>query len=592
MAGLGPKVTLTFAGDDSRLKRTLQSVESSTSTLGDKLKAPALAFAGLGAAAGASGVVAGAAIAGLGVGIVGLGVAAAAQSEKVKQAFTSLGEHVKKETQKLAAPYEKALLGIEQKTRATFDRVKPMLGEMFNVSAPYLDKLADGLLGFVEGAMPGLKTALAESKPVILAISDGLKRLGPALGEMFKKITGEGGAQSAADSITLLFDGVVWLLPKLGELIRLLMDWAPVLIPVAAGLLGLVVAMKVVNTAMAVYRAVVALTAVWTVVKWAWMATVTVAKWAWMALMATLNAIKIGVVWTVQTLLAVGRIVLAWTIAAVTVVAQWVWMGLQALIQAGRMAAAWFIALGPIGWAIALIALIVTLVIIYWDEIVAWTKAAWTAVSTWVGEKVDQIKQWVSEKLKAAKDAVVNAWESAKAATISAWESLKNSVKEKATAVVDFVKGLPGRILTALGNLGSLLYNSGKALLQGLWDGAVSKFNAVRDWVSQAMADLREYFPFSPAKKGPFSGAGYTIHSGQALMEDFGRGIQRGPDLGGVASSALRGAQGAFSGPVGAAAGDGRGNSGGPTVHFTGNTSDALAKVIMQMIRTGQIQIA
>jgi hypothetical protein len=33
------------------------------------------------------------------------------------------------------------------------------------------------------------------------------------------------------------------------------------------------------------------------------------------------------------------------------------------------------------------------------------------------------------------------------------------------------------------------------------------------------------------------------------------------------------------------------GGGGGPTVRFVGNTSDALATVIMQMVRTGKIQI-
>lgn len=39
------------------------------------------------------------------------------------------------------------------------------------------------------------------------------------------------------------------------------------------------------------------------------------------------------------------------------------------------------------------------------------------------------------------------------------------------------------------------------------------------------MSRLRGLFPHSPAKWGPFSGSGYTTHSGKALMRDFAAGM-------------------------------------------------------------------
>jgi hypothetical protein len=49
--------------------------------------------------------------------------------------------------------------------------------------------------------------------------------------------------------------------------------------------------------------------------------------------------------------------------------------------------------------------------------------------------------------------------------------------------VVNFVTGLPGRVLSALGSFGSLLYNAGRDLLQGLLNGISSMIGQV---VSQA----------------------------------------------------------------------------------------------------------
>jgi hypothetical protein len=46
--------------------------------------------------------------------------------------------------------------------------------------------------------------------------------------------------------------------------------------------------------------------------------------------------------------------------------------------------------------------------------------------------------------------------------------------------------------------------------------------------VSNGLSAIRDFFPFSPAKVGPFSGRGYTTYSGMALMEGLGEGVGRG----------------------------------------------------------------
>ena len=46
--------------------------------------------------------------------------------------------------------------------------------------------------------------------------------------------------------------------------------------------------------------------------------------------------------------------------------------------------------------------------------------------------------------------------------------------------------------------------------------------------MSNGIQSIRDFFPFSPAKKGPLKGKGYTDRSGIALMRDFGAGIKVG----------------------------------------------------------------
>ncbi|MCL7660572.1 hypothetical protein M8360_34925, partial [Klebsiella pneumoniae] len=43
--------------------------------------------------------------------------------------------------------------------------------------------------------------------------------------------------------------------------------------------------------------------------------------------------------------------------------------------------------------------------------------------------------------------------------------------------------------------------------------------------VRNGLTRIRNFFPFSPAKEGPFSGKGYTLYSGRALTSDFAKGM-------------------------------------------------------------------
>lgn len=93
-------------------------------------------------------------------------------------------------------------------------------------------------------------------------------------------------------------------------------------------------------------------------------------------------------------------------------------------------------------------------------------------------------------------------------------------------AALEFVKSIPDKIKSFFSNAGDWLVNSGKALLDGFAKGIRNAVNAVTSAASDALGAVRKLFPFSPAKKGPFSGHGYTTYSGRALMRDFARGIK------------------------------------------------------------------
>lgn len=105
---------------------------------------------------------------------------------------------------------------------------------------------------------------------------------------------------------------------------------------------------------------------------------------------------------------------------------------------------------------------------------------------------------------------------------------LRDIVKLGLTAVLEAFVALPGRILNALLGLPQSMFSSGRAMMQGLVDGIKSMAQSVVNSALSVVKQVRDLLPFSPAKEGPFSGRGYTLYSGIALMEDWAKGIEQG----------------------------------------------------------------
>src|SRR5690606_3610287 len=71
-------------------------------------------------------------------------------------------------------------------------------------------------------------------------------------------------------------------------------------------------------------------------------------------------------------------------------------------------------------------------------------------------------------------------------------------------------------------------------------------------WVKSSMAWLRGFWRFPPAKRGALAGHGYLTYSGKAMMEDWGKAIQKGGTrVGSIASGVMGDLQGIFTEPLG-----------------------------------------
>lgn len=109
-----------------------------------------------------------------------------------------------------------------------------------------------------------------------------------------------------------------------------------------------------------------------------------------------------------------------------------------------------------------------------------------------------------------------------------AFGNFARTVGVKVEEAVAFVRGIPQKIVETLGSLGNLLVSSGKALMDGFLKGIQSMTKPITDAVSGVLDFVSGFFPHSPAKRGPFSGAGWTAvaDGGASLMQQFALGVE------------------------------------------------------------------
>ncbi|MFE9767057.1 phage tail tape measure protein [Streptomyces sp. NPDC005808] len=156
-------------------------------------------------------------------------------------------------------------------------------------------------------------------------------------------------------------------------------------------------------------------------------------------------------------------------IAGAVIVGQWVLMGAQAMLQAARMAAAWLIAMGPIGLIIAAIVGLALIIWQNWDTIKQYTLEAFE----WVWEKIKGIFNFIKNLFLnfTGPGLIIKHWDTIVEKTRSAFTWVKNLAKNALDAVVNFVTGLPGRILSAGRSILSAAKSIGGFVIDGIKNG-------------------------------------------------------------------------------------------------------------------------
>ena len=160
------------------------------------------------------------------------------------------------------------------------------------------------------------------------------------------------------------------------------------------------------------------------------------------------------------------------------------------------------------------------------DAIVNWFSQIPTNVSNFLSNAIQSISQWVSSTISKASEA---------------GRGFLNGIKSGFESAVSFVKSIPGRILNALGDVGSLLWNAGSSIINGLLNGIKNAIGGVYDFVSGIAGQIA-------ALKGPIPyDLKLLVPNGQAIMKSLLTGITGGAskifdyvsDLGGEIADSL-----------------------------------------------------
>lgn len=152
------------------------------------------------------------------------------------------------------------------------------------------------------------------------------------------------------------------------------------------------------------------------------------------------------------------------------------------------------------------------------DEIPAQVETFITNVQTFFSELPGKIKTFLDEVISNA-----GTWVSDMAGkAVEMGQGFLDSVTEKFGDVLDWAGGIGGSILDALGDMGSLLFEQGSAIISGFLDGLKSMWDSVTGWVSGIGEWIAE-------NKGPIDyDRVLLVPHGKAIMAGLQEGMETG----------------------------------------------------------------
>lgn len=147
-----------------------------------------------------------------------------------------------------------------------------------------------------------------------------------------------------------------------------------------------------------------------------------------------------------------------------------------------------------------------------WNGIVSIIRTVWGWISSVVTNGINLVRNGISSGMSAVQNFFANGWNNAVNLISGAWRNIVSAVSSGANTVVAWVKGLPGWISSALGNLGNLLLGAGQSIMDGLRKGLEGAWQGVQNFVGSIAQWIADH-------KGPISyDKKLLVPAGEAIM--------------------------------------------------------------------------
>jgi hypothetical protein len=177
-----------------------------------------IAAGAIAAAPAAGAAIAAAILAGLGTVGIGAGIALSLQDPRIQASAKQMGDYINARLHIDASSFQEPVLSALARLSAGFDRFEPRLQRIFAGLAPEVDALAQGIVGLIDEAGPGLEHAFAASGPMIHEIAGDLPALGQAVGFFFDRVAAGGpGAIAFFHDLATVTEGTLGFLGLLTE---------------------------------------------------------------------------------------------------------------------------------------------------------------------------------------------------------------------------------------------------------------------------------------------------------------------------------------------------------------------------------------
>lgn len=156
-----------------------------------------------------------------------------------------------------------------------------------------------------------------------------------------------------------------------------------------------------------------------------------------------------------------------------------------------------------------------------WEAIKGLASSVWNGIKNIINSGINAVKNIINAILQVIRNLWNGAWNGISSFLSSIWGNMKSAVSNGINGIVDFFRNMPSRILSALGNVGNLLVNAGKQIIDGFLNGLKSAFGKVQDFVG-GIGD------WIAAHKGPKEyDLKLLIPNGGWIMESLATGLKK-----------------------------------------------------------------